>query len=600
MTRTAQTIDEILRQQAERSPEAPALLAPGYEPLAYGELLQQIERTRDALAAAGVGRGDRVGLVLQNGPDLAVAFLAATGCATCAPLNPGSGSDELAFYLDELQAAAVVIDGEAPSAARDAAALLGTPIVELHRDPEAPAGCFTLRSERRSPAASPEAAAPDDVALILHTSGTASRPKAVPLTQSNLAHAASNIASWHALGASDRCLGVMPLFHIQGLVAGLLGPLAAGGSVVCTPRFDPDAFFEWLDGYAATWYTAAPAHHQAILLRASRHQDVLARRRLRFVRSSSAPLAPKVMADLESVFGAPVVEAYGLTETASHTTCSPLPPAARKPGSVGLPTGPGIEVAIMGGSGTLLPPGEPGEIVVRGPTVMRGYGTGGEPDRSAFVDGWFRTGDRGMLDTDGYLTVAGRLGEIINKGGEKISPAEVDDCLLRHPDVVDAASFAIPHRSLGEDVAAAVVLREGASAGEPELRAAVASRLSEVKVPRRIAIVDRIPKSASGKVQRDRLARAFGLAERDSVAPRNATEAQLAKIWREVLEKRRVGVTDSFYELGGDSLKEVIMFTELERAFGVVLQPDWLWTNEPTIAQLAGRIAEASPVMAAE
>jgi acyl-CoA synthetase (AMP-forming)/AMP-acid ligase II len=351
---------------------------------------------------------------------------------------------------------------------------------------------------------------PEDIALVLHTSGTTSRPKIVPLSQRNLTTSAANIARGLALTPDDRCLVVMPLFHIHGLIGALLASLSAGASVYCPPGFNALRFFAWLDDSEATWYTAVPTMHQAALGRAERNRDILQRRRLRFIRSSSAPLPPPVMRALEETFGCPVIESYGMTEASHQMASNPLPPAVRKPGTVGLAAGP--EVAIMGPDGALLGRGTAGEIVIRGASVTRGYANNPAANAEAFRDGWFRTGDLGVLDAEGYLTINGRLKEIINRGGEKIAPREVDDVLLDHPAVAQAVTFALPHDKLGEDVAAAIVLRENCSASEQELREFVAGRLADFKVPRRIVFLPEIPKGPTGKPQRIGLAQRLGLA----------------------------------------------------------------------------------------
>ena len=350
----------------------------------------------------------------------------------------------------------------------------------------------------------------DAIALILHTSGTTSRPKMVPLSQANLAASAANIVATLGLAPSDRCLNVMPLFHIHGLVAPVLATLAAGASVSCSPGFDALRFFSWLSEVKPSWYSAVPTMHQAILARARRNEEAVQANELRFIRSSSASLPPQVMQQLEATFGVPVIEAYAMTEAAHQMCSNPLPPAARKPGCVGPAAGP--EVAIKDAAGNTLGAGAEGEIVIRGANVTEGYINNPEANAGAFHDGgWFRTGDQGVMDEDGYVKVTGRLKEIINRGGEKIAPLEIDEVLLDHEAVQQVCAFAAPHPKLGEDVAAAVVLAEGGEASERELRDFAAERLADFKVPRRILFVDEIPKGPTGKIQRIGLAKALGL-----------------------------------------------------------------------------------------
>jgi acyl-CoA synthetase (AMP-forming)/AMP-acid ligase II len=346
--------------------------------------------------------------------------------------------------------------------------------------------------------------------MVLHTSGTTSRPKIVPLSQSNLVASATNIRNSLQFTAEDCGLNVMPLFHIHGLIAGVLAPLAAGSQVFCTPGFNALKFFSWMDEANPTWYTAVPTMHQAIVSRAKGNQEVIARNPLRFMRSSSSSMPPQVIAELEQVFGAPLIEAYGMTEATHQMASNPMPPAVRKPGKVGIAAGP--EIAIMDNDGALLPRGGLGEIVIRGANVTAGYENNPTANDEAFEHGWFRTGDQGVMDDEGYISITGRLKEIINRGGEKVSPREVDEILMDHPAVAQVVCFGMPHPKLGEEVAAVVVLREGQQVTERELQAFVSSRAAEYKVPKKILFMDEIPKGATGKLQRIGLAAKLGIA----------------------------------------------------------------------------------------
>jgi acyl-CoA synthetase (AMP-forming)/AMP-acid ligase II len=332
----------------------------------------------------------------------------------------------------------------------------------------------------------------------------------VPLSQRNVCASAENIRTSLALSDKDRGLNVMPLFHIHGLIAAVLAPLSAGGSVFCTPGFNALKFFAAMEEAAPSWYTAVPTMHQAILTRARNNAQIIAAYPLRFIRSSSSSLPPQVLAELEATFGAPVVEAYGMTEAAHQMACNPLPPGVRKPGTVGVPAGP--EVAIMDEAGTLLPTGAVGEIVIRGDNVTAGYENNPKANGEAFTGGWFRTGDQGVIDGDGFITITGRLKEIISRGGEKISPREVDEILMDHPAVQQVVTFGIPNDKWGEEVGAVIVLREGAAATERDLRDFVGSRAADFKVPKKILFMDEIPKGATGKLQRIGLAQKLGLA----------------------------------------------------------------------------------------
>ena len=492
--------------------DAPAIGAPGRRPMSYRELRTLIASTRERLNGLGIGRNDRVAIVLDNGPEMAACFIACACAVTSAPLNPAYRAEEFEFYLSDLNAAALIVSRDSNSPAVDVAKKLGVQLIDLVADPEAGAGTFALepREAGAVAAAAPGVAEPDDVSMVLHTSGTTSRPKIVPLSQRNLAASAQHIRATLAFVPTDCGLNIMPLFHIHGLIAGVLAPLSAGSQVFCTPGFNALKFFGWMDEAKPTWYTAVPTMHQTILARASKNADVIKRHPLRFLRSSSSSIPPQVIRELEAVFGAPLIESYGMTEATHQMASNPLPPEIRRPGSVGRAAGP--EIAIMAEDGRLLARGETGEIVIRGPNVTAGYEANPKANAEAFVDGWFRTGDQGVMDADGYVTLTGRLKEIINRGGEKVSPREVDEILMDHAAVAQVVCFGMPHPKLGEEVAAAVVLREGQSATERELQDFVGKRVADFKVPKRILILEEIPKGATGKLQRIGLAQKLGLA----------------------------------------------------------------------------------------
>ena len=494
----------------QRHPDtANAIGAPGRDWMSYGQLNSLTRTVRTFLRSAGIGAEDRVAIVLPNGPEMAAAFVTVAQSATTAPLNPAYKEDEFAFYLADLKARAIILEAGYDGPARAAAARFDLTVIELTATE--PAGTFTLSTNVTGTAADTVPTA-DDVALILHTSGTTSRPKIVPLLQSNIAASARHISASLALTPADRCMNVMPLFHIHGLIAAVSSSLAAGGSVWCAPGFDALKFFGWMENAQPTWYTAVPTMHQAILARAGRNADTIANVPLRFLRSSSASLPGPVMEALAETFKAPVIEGYGMTEAAHQMASNPLGAGKQKPGSVGIEAGPLVRVAheienrLVTGVG---------EIVISGPNVTPGYEGNPEANEKNFFEAenrrWFRTGDQGEFDAEGYLTLTGRLKEIINRGGEKISPLEVDGVLSAHPAVAQVVTFAIPHDKLGEDVGAAVVLKEGHTATDREIRDFASAQLAAFKVPRKILILDDIPKGATGKLQRIGLAEKLGL-----------------------------------------------------------------------------------------
>jgi acyl-CoA synthetase (AMP-forming)/AMP-acid ligase II len=480
--------------------DAPALVAPEKTPLTYGVMRGNVLALALQLNQFGLGRGDRIAIAMPNGPELILAWCAAATAATAAPLNPNYKQDEFAFYFEDTQAKALItLPGTMPAA--HAAAPDGMTIIEVMPNADGTV-TFAVIKNPRDPKPE-EVAGPDDVAMILHTSGTTSRPKRVPIRHRNLAASARNISRTYEMSDRDISLCVMPLFHIHALIASMLSTLATGGTVVVPPGFNALEFWKIVDQYKPTWYSAVPTMHQTLLARADRNMEIIKANPFRFIRSGSSSLAPVVMERMEAAFGAPVLENYGMTEATHQMTSNPLPPRQHKAGTVGF--GFGVDVGIMDDSGTILEQGDLGEVVVKGPNVIDGYENNPDANATAFVNGWFRTGDQGRFDEDGFLSLTGRLKELINRGGEKISPLEIDDVLLRHPAVAEAVAFAAPHRTLGEDVYAAVVLKGDAT--ERELKAYCAEYLAEFKVPRRFYMLESIPRGATGKLQRINLAK---------------------------------------------------------------------------------------------
>ena len=572
------TIQNILESQSLQQPYHSAIIDIEGKSSSYRQLLQQAQYTQAALNARGIERNDPVAVILPNGPLMAVAFLSVASCAASAPLNPAFPAAEFKFFLEDLKPKAVIIESGSTNVVKDVAHRLSIPVIHLEPKEDNGSGLFSIAGYSEQIHSKPiNVSKPSDVALILHTSGTTARPKMVPLTQKNLCTSAENIRQTLNLTTKDRCLNIMPLFHIHGLIAALLATVKAGGSLVCTPGFYAPRFFEWFNHFQPTWYTAVPTMHQAILNRAHENPGLVQNSSLRFVRSSSASLPPIIMKSIEAIFGVPVIEAYGMTEAAHQMASNPLPPGIRKPGSVGLSAGP--EIAIMHEDGpTLLSQNQTGEVVIRGDNVTLGYLNNREANQASFVDGWFRTGDQGYLDSNGYLFLTGRLKELINRGGEKISPREVDEVLLNHPGVKQAVTFSVLDEVLGEDILAAVVV-EDQTTTEIDLKRFAAASLAPHKVPSRIFLLDELPKGPTGKLQRIGLAEKLGLSGVVSATelkapykpPRNDIETRICEIWENILDKKQIGISQQFREVGGDSMLATLIHQELENLFGIQL-----------------------------
>lgn len=585
-----------LSTACKKAPDSVAIAAPGRSPLTYSQLDSQINYVIAALRSFGIGPNDRVATVLPPGPEAAVAVLAGLCGTACAPLDPRCGPDELATSLSELGATAVMVSSATDSPAINLARRAGIALVELTPAPGGEAGLFTLSGTVCARENGDDGASARTMALVLRTSGTTARPKFVPLTDANLCASAVRVRAALNLASRDCYLNVTPPFYSQGVML-TLASLCAGSSIVSTPGFDSGTFFDWLDEFRPTWYSAAPAVHHAIIAHARATRISGPNHRLRFVRSAAAPLPTPVREGLEELFRAPVIEAYGMTEC-YPIAVNPFPPCVQKPGSAGVPAG--TEIAILNEAGDHVTMGATGEIAVRGPHVTPGYlhQTKAGGDRAA--PGWFRTGDLGHVDADGYLFVTGRMNETINRGGEKISPEEVDEVLTNHPDVEEAGTFSVPHITLGEDVAAAVVLRSGASVAEDDIRAFVAARLTPFKVPRQVIFVTQLPKNATGKIRRRELREMLGP---KAIAPspelEHATEFQssaqvrqsLVQIWIQLLGITSIGMHENFFLLGGNSLLAMQMVGEIERVFGRRL-PLQVVLQKPTVEQLAAALSQ--------
>ena len=583
----ADTIVARVGREALRAPDALAILAPGRAPLTYRALMHRIDGASKALAAAGFGQGHRVGLALPDGPEMAVALLGVTAGASCVPLNPALDEASCVAAMRTLRIDAMIVPQGVDTSAGRAARSLSLPILRLAFSPQDPAGTFTLDGGASRTAATISAPAPEDVAIVLQTSGTTARPKVVPLTHRLLVEPSLARARRMGLTGADRCLCVTPLFTASGIRRSLLPVLMTGGSVICTPGLQVASFFAWLEEFQPTFYIGSPAVHRAVLDELDRRGGA-PRTALRFIGTGSSALPVELECRLESAFGVPVIQAYATTE-AGLIAQNPLPPGRRRAGSAGLPAG--NEFTIQGHAGESLPPGEAGEIVVRGPEVFGGYEDDPEANRDAFRDGWFRTGDLGYVDRDGFLFIAGRLKELINRGGFKVPPSAVDAALMRHPAIVDAATFAVPHRTLGEDVVTAVVLRISATVTAHELRDFAFRHLDAFMVPSQIVPVSKLPRTALGKIQRDELVVTLRQHLRaDFMPPRDANEELVAGLFSEVLGIDSIGAFDNFFMLGGDSLQGARLVQRANSTLGSNLDVARLF-RRPTVAEFASELA---------
>ena len=475
------------------------------EKLSYGEFKIFNEKISRQLAATNVKNSDRAAIVLPNGPLMASSFLSISSYMSAAPLNPSYKQEEFEFYLDDLKPKFLLVEPNSKSLAVIAAKNLNIPVFEMKISDNQPLGTFEL-FDKETDYKNPN---DYDEALVLHTSGTTSRPKIVPLSNLNIFTSAVNISKSLKLTDNDHCLNIMPLFHIHGLIAVLSASAKVGASVCASNGFNALKFLDLAETQNITWYSGVPTMHQAILLRAQKNSDKAKKLNLRFIRSSSASLPPAIFEQLNDIFQTPVIEAYGMTEATHQMASNPLPPAIQKPGLVGMPAGP--EICIMNDKNEKLSQGEIGEICIKGNNVTSGYENNPEANKQSFVNDWFRTGDEGFFDEDGYLKISGRLKEIINKGGEKISPLEVDNILMDFPPIDQALCFGYKDKMLGEDIAVAIKLKENKSCTEDDIKSYANEKLAKFKIPKKIFVVEDIPKGATGKLQRIGLAKKFGL-----------------------------------------------------------------------------------------
>jgi len=489
------------------NPNNKAILVPNESDFTYSELIKHINHVIEQLIIIGIQKNDRVAIYLTNKPETIITFLAISEIATAAPLNPAYTSNEVKFYIEDTNAKYLITSDEPTSQQ----AILGCPENVTHIIVKYEKHKFNLITNKNLTNKLNEKEIhknnkPNDIALILHTSGTTSRPKRVPLSHNNIKISIQNIVKTYQLTSEDISLCIMPLFHIHGLVASTLATLSTGGTVILPEKFNALTFWEIIKTYKITWFSAVPAIHQTALTRMKNNSNIKEYiKTLRFIRSCSSPLSPQIMLEMEDILNVPVLEAYGMTEAAHQMSSNPLSPGKRVPGSVGKGTN--VDIAIMDTQGNILSSQEQGEIVIKGDNVIDGYEDNPEANAYSFTNGWFRTGDEGIIDEEGYIKIVGRIKELINKGGEKISPIEIDETLLLHPSVSEAVSFAIPHKTYGEEPSAVVIIKSQVT--EKELIKHCKKSLALFKCPRSIKIVESIPRTATGKIQRRIVAEKF-------------------------------------------------------------------------------------------
>lgn len=576
------TLHELLVRQAVAYGKAPALVVPNGTALSYDGLLLEVERTVAALASAGIGRGTRVAMSFPNGADALVLTLALMAGAACVPMNPALDPFTCDSLLRKLRVTALIAPEGAETPAVATARLLGLQLLRLVPRRDGVAGAFDLSTEAPCKPVVQAWPPSHDVAMLFQTSGTTAQPKTVPLTQAQV----TARSRAQPIDSGDVCLFVPPMYTAGAMAHSMLSPLAAGARIGFPRGPGEVALLDALEALGVTYFCANPAVFASLLERlAERPSNRFPT--LRFIRSSGSALTSALQLRVEEAFRVPVIQGYGISEVGTIAG-NPLPPGRRKHGSVGLSVGP--EIAIAGESGERLSSNMTGEIVVRSSGVTSGYENDPGADRGAFRDGWFRTGDLGHLDEDGYLFVTGRIKEIINRGGFKVSPAEVDAALLRHPDVLDAAAFGVDHPTLGEDVAAAVVTRDHGKISPQQLREFALEHLAAYKVPSTIVFVPALPKNAARKTDRRALARNLESALcRGFVPPRNTQEEFVATLFAQVLGVDRVGANDNFFDLGGDSLRGMRVITRVNQALGsnLVVASLFRW---PTVADFAAAI----------
>lgn len=586
MTEAEAAVTLAIGPRPDRDPDAIALVCPGATPCDYGAMWDTHARAARALQewTEAAGGAPRILGLLPDRPSTALAVLSLTGGAAVAPVNPALAQVEVEAFAARLSPATVLVRADrAEDRAR--AEALGLPVALLRERVGAHCADFDLEL----PAPPGPSAGRDRPGLVLSTSGSTGNPKLVPLTTEQMMRSAANIASWLRLGPTDRALHMLPMFHVGAFVDLLLAPLLSGGSVHFGHPITTERLVRAIADERATWIQLVPTMLHHLL----EHGDAgLARAasRLRFVRTVSADLAPTLQKRAHDLFGdVPVIQMYGMTETAGQITSNPLPPEVAKPGSVGRAAGP--EVVVLDPHANPRPPGGVGEVCVRGPTVMSGYldHDGGD----VFHGPWFRTGDLGYVDEDGYLTLTGRRKQMINRGGEKIAPVEIERVLLSHPDVLEAAAFAVDHPSLGEEPAVAVVAVPGRTPSVDGLQEHVRTQLAEYKRPRRIAVLDGLPRLGSGKIDRTGLRASVatgGAGPNDRPTIATSRGRTLSRLWSRTLGTEAPRADTDFFDVGGDSLAAATFVERVEKTLGVVLPANALYES-PTFGELQATVA---------
>lgn len=596
-----QRITDYLFAAVSNNPESPAIYLPDANFISYKHLAEQINNLSGELAKSGLANGNRIAIIMPHGSEAVLAFYAVTLFAIAVPLNQNASAEELKKYMTLAKLDAIIVKEGYSAAVAQAAAETGIPVIIMETNG---AGEFHFRvdgvvSQKVDNARHQE----NDIAVVLFTSGTTSTPKVVPLTHANLIKTVDITTEIFGLKEEDRCISVTPLFHIYGIVGPLLSAAATGSSVICLPSFNPQEFFRILRELQITWYAASPAIHHAVAEYAERIGVDKANYALQLIRSGSAPLPVKVVEKLKKYFGAIVVQGYGLTETAGLGTCNPPITEKIKNESVGLVTG--CEIGIIDEQKNFLPQTMVGQIVIRGESITKGYENVDDNSQVFLENGWFATGDQGYFDEDGHLFITGRIKEMINRGGAKISPYEVEEVLGRHEDVIEAAVFAAPHPYLGEIPMALAVLRPSSLLTAENLKNFLRDKISLSKMPVQIFLTAQIPKSANGKIQRRLLYRYIQNHPEDFPAVllevateeaefNTATEKALADIWRELLKIEHVSNTDDFFEVGGDSLMAEMLFAEIERVLAIKLPAGTILANR-TLQELAALIDRENP-----